>query len=100
MRAALITGPGGPEVLQVREVDDPVPSPDEVLGRCKGIGPEPGRSAAAPWRLRPAAGGAGRRARSGVFPGWCWEAGERVTAMAPGDRVFGLLAAEQGTRAG
>ena len=31
MRAAVITTPGGPEVLQVREVPDPEPGPDEVL---------------------------------------------------------------------
>jgi putative PIG3 family NAD(P)H quinone oxidoreductase len=31
MRAIVITSPGGPEVLQLADVPDPVPGPDEVL---------------------------------------------------------------------
>jgi putative PIG3 family NAD(P)H quinone oxidoreductase len=31
MRAVVITEPGGPEVLEVREVDDPTPKDDEVV---------------------------------------------------------------------
>lgn len=31
MKAIVIDAPGGPEVLQLREVPDPVPGPDEVL---------------------------------------------------------------------
>jgi putative PIG3 family NAD(P)H quinone oxidoreductase len=31
MRAVVITEPGGPEVLQIQEVPDPVPAPGEVL---------------------------------------------------------------------
>src|SRR5262245_39392414 len=38
MRAIVITEPGGPEVLQIQEVADPVPSADEVLIRVKGFG--------------------------------------------------------------
>ena len=30
MRAAVITEPGGPEVLKVRELPDPVPGPDDM----------------------------------------------------------------------
>jgi putative PIG3 family NAD(P)H quinone oxidoreductase len=33
MRAIVATGPGGPEVLELREVPDPVPGPDELLLR-------------------------------------------------------------------
>src|SRR5689334_8500248 len=33
MKAAVITRPGGPEVLEVREVPQPVPGPQEVLIR-------------------------------------------------------------------
>ena len=29
MRAAVITEPGGPDVLKIMEVDDPVPGPDD-----------------------------------------------------------------------
>ncbi len=35
MRAAVITTPGGPEVLQVQEVPDPVPGPEDVLVAVK-----------------------------------------------------------------
>ena len=31
MRAAVITAPGGPDVLKVMEVDDPRPGPEEIL---------------------------------------------------------------------
>jgi len=41
MRAITVAGFGGPEVLQVGEVDRPVPGPDEVLVRvlAAGVGP-------------------------------------------------------------
>jgi NADPH:quinone reductase len=38
MRAIVITEPGGPEVLQIQEVADPVPADDEVLLRVKAFG--------------------------------------------------------------
>jgi NADPH:quinone reductase len=38
MRAMVITEPGGPEVLQVQEVTDPVPGEGEVLIRVKAFG--------------------------------------------------------------
>lgn len=31
MRAVLVTEPGGPEVLKVQEIPEPVPGPDDVL---------------------------------------------------------------------
>ena len=31
MRAAVITEPGGPDVLKVMEVEDPVPGPEDIL---------------------------------------------------------------------
>ena len=38
MRAMVITEPGGPEVLQLQEVSDPVPGEGEVLIRVKAFG--------------------------------------------------------------
>jgi NADPH:quinone reductase len=38
MRAMVITEPGGPEVLQIREVADPAPREDEILIRVKAFG--------------------------------------------------------------
>ncbi len=31
MRAAVITEPGGPDVLKVMEIDDPAPGPEDIL---------------------------------------------------------------------
>jgi NADPH2:quinone reductase len=38
MRAIVITEPGGPEVLQVQELPDPVPTDEEVLIRVEAFG--------------------------------------------------------------
>jgi NADPH:quinone reductase-like Zn-dependent oxidoreductase len=38
MRAIVITKPGGPEVLQIQEVFDPIPNDDEVLIQVKAFG--------------------------------------------------------------
>src|SRR5438132_7045988 len=38
MRAVVITEPGGPDVLAVSELADPVPSDGEILVRIKGVG--------------------------------------------------------------
>ena len=31
MKAAVITEPGGPDVLKIMEVEDPSPGPDDIL---------------------------------------------------------------------
>jgi NADPH:quinone reductase-like Zn-dependent oxidoreductase len=38
MKAVLVTRAGGPEVLEVREVPDPQPSPGEVMVRVEAVG--------------------------------------------------------------
>src|ERR1700759_1338460 len=38
MRAIVMTRHGGPEVLETRELPDPVPDPDEVLIRVRAFG--------------------------------------------------------------
>jgi len=92
MKAVLITAPGGPEVLQVREVPDPLAGPEDLLVRVRatalnradvmqrqGNYPQPGP--------RPAFEIPGLE-----FAGEVVSAGERVEGFAAGDRVMGLLA--------
>ena len=92
MRAAVVTEPGGPEVLRVAEIEDPVPGPDEALVAVhasalnradlmqrRGGYPRPARHP--PGRARPGDGRrrrGGRRARAGL------EAGDRVMALLGG----------------
>lgn len=92
MRAIVLERYGGPEVLTLRNAPDPAPGPDEVLVRVvatalnradllqrQGRYPQPG--------ARPAVEIPGLE-----FAGVVAEAGARVTAWRPGDRVMGLLA--------
>ena len=90
MRAAVITEPGGPDVLKVMEVDDPVPGPEDVLvdvkasalNRADMLQREGGY---------PAPPGSPADIPGLEFAGVVLEAGERVIGMSKGDRVFGLL---------
>lgn len=90
MRAVVITEPGGPEVLKVQEVADPVPGPDDVLVDVK---------ASALNRADTLQRQGGYPAPPGIpadimgleFSGVVLEVGANVTDLAPGDRVFGLL---------
>lgn len=89
MRAIVIARPGGPEVLELRDLPDPVPSRGEVLVRVRAT----------------AVNRADLLQRIGVYPappdapadvpglefaGEVEAIGEGVTELAPGDRVFGL----------
>jgi NADPH2:quinone reductase len=91
MQAIVLDAHGGPEVLQLREVPDPVPGPDEVLVdivstavnradvmQRMGHYPYPGR--------KPAYDIPGLE-----FAGRVASIGERVTAWAPGDAVMGIV---------
>jgi NADPH:quinone reductase len=90
MQAVWISRPGGPEVLEVRQVGKPVVSADEVLVRVRASAlnradllqrqgkypPPPGFPAEIP----------------GIeFAGEIAETGSKVHAWKPGQRVFGLL---------
>ncbi|HEY3485436.1 MAG TPA: NAD(P)H-quinone oxidoreductase, partial [Ilumatobacteraceae bacterium] len=89
MRAITIPQYGGPEVLTLAEVDDPVPGPDEILVRVEhtalnradvlqrmGGYPDPARRAVEIPGLE--------------YAGTVAAIGERVTAWSVGDRVMGI----------
>jgi putative PIG3 family NAD(P)H quinone oxidoreductase len=91
MRAVVLHAHGGPEVLTIDEVDDPVPGPDEVLVQVAatalnradllqrmGLYPDPrGRQPEIPGM---------------EFSGTVVTIGERVTMWRVGDRVMGIEA--------
>ena len=90
MRAVVITTKGGPQVLSVREVPDPVPGPEEVLVdvvtsainradlmQRRGLYPGPPAAHEIPGL---------------EFAGRVAAVGERVTAQALGDAVMGIVA--------
>ena len=90
MRAAVITQPGGPEVLQAQDVDDPRMGPDDLLVDVKASAlnradllQRAGRYPATPDVRSDVPG----LEMAGVVAG----AGDRVQGFKPGDRVFALL---------
>ena len=90
MRAAVITEPGGPEVLKVMEVDDPVPGPEDVLVDVKATALNRADTLQRQGGY-PAPPGSPDDIPGLEFAGIVLEAGDRVTGVAKGDRVFGLL---------
>ena len=91
MRAVVLRSHGGPEVLTIEDIDDPVPGPDEVLvdvaatalNRADllqrvGLYPDPRKR-------QPEIPGL-------EFAGTVAGVGERVTMWQPGDRVMGIEA--------
>jgi NADPH:quinone reductase-like Zn-dependent oxidoreductase len=97
MRAVTQRVFGGPEVLELVEVDSPVPGPGEVLVRVHAAGVN-----AADWKLR---SGAIRRFGEPPFTlgldvsGVVEEAGAQVKGFQPGDEVFGLVLSRSGAYA-
>lgn len=92
MRAVVLQSHGGPEVLTIEEVPDPVPGPDEVLVDVRatalnradllqrmGLYPDPRR-------------GQGPEIPGLEFAGTVAAVGERVTMWKPGDRVMAIEA--------
>lgn len=92
MKAIVITKPGGPEVLQMQEVPDPVTGPDDLLVRVRttalnradllqrvGGYPQPGPKLA-------------HEIPGMEYAGEVLAMGSRVEGFAVGDRVMGLLA--------
>ncbi len=83
MRAIVVTQYGGPEVLTITAVPDPVPGPGEVVARPSAIGvnykdihEREGRAKSSP-PFTPGSEGAGT----------VTAVGEGVTSLAPGDRI-------------
>ena len=90
MRAGVITEPGGPEVLRVQEIDDPVAGPEEVLIDVKASALNRADLLQRQGQY-PAPSGIRRDVPGLEFSGVVIEAGEQTTGLAPGDKVFGLL---------
>lgn len=93
MRAVVIAQFGGPEVLQIRELEEPRPAPDQILVGVRTVGlnradilQRMGRHPA-PAGVRPDIPGL-------EFAGEVERTGEKVTRFKRGDRVMGLLAGE------
>ncbi len=90
MRAVVITEPGGPAVLRLRDVPDPEPGPGEIRVRVEAAGVN-------------RADVFQRQGHYGAPPGWPEDipgleyagtvdgVGENVAVWAPGDRVMGLV---------
>jgi len=91
VKAIVITRPGGPEVLETRDVADPVCGPEEVLVEVHATALN--RADLLQRRGRyPAPPGAPPDIPGLEFAGEISRCGERVTSLRPGDRVMGLLA--------
>lgn len=90
MRALSISRPGGPEVLEIRRVAEPVIGPDEVLVRVRAAALN--RADVLQRRgLYPAPPGAPVDIPGLEFAGEVEACGELVTSLQPGDRVMGIV---------
>ena len=90
MRAAVITEPGGPDVLKVMEVDDPSPGPEDILVDVKATALNRADTMQRQGGY-PAPPGSPDDIPGLEFAGVVIDAGDRVTGISNGDRVFGLL---------
>lgn len=90
MKAMVITTPGGPEVLQVRNVEDPTYGPNDVLVRVHATALN--RADLLQRRGRyPAPEGVPQDILGLEMAGTIVEVGENVELWAPGDPVFALM---------
>lgn len=90
MKAVVITRPGGPEVLEIRELPDPTFGPEEVRARVRATAVN--RADLLQRRGRyPAPPGASPDVPGLEFTGEVEACGERVGLVGPGDRIMGLL---------
>ncbi len=99
MKAIRVHRLGGPEVLELDEVAEPVPAPGEVSIRVHAAGVNP-----VDCKTRRNAAPAGWGQALPFIPGWdvagvVQQVGSEVTAYRPGDEVFGMVAFPQPGRA-
>ena len=90
MRAAVITEPGGPDVLKVMEIDDPVPGPEDILVDVKASALNRADMLQRQGAY-PAPFGSPSEIPGLEFSGVVLEVGDRVDSLKEGDSVFGLL---------
>jgi NADPH:quinone reductase-like Zn-dependent oxidoreductase len=92
MKAVYIKNFGGPENLEIREVDDPpAPAGDEVVVRVRAVGLN--RADLIQRRgFYPAPPGVSQEIPGLEFAGEVTKTGEGVKTIKPGDRVFFPLA--------
>ena len=90
MKAAVITEPGGPDVLKIMEVADPIPGPDDILIDVKASALNRADTLQRQGGY-PAPPGSPSDIPGLEFSGIVSQLGDRVTGIQKGDRVFGLL---------
>src|SRR5437763_9547510 len=89
MKAAIITKPGGPEVLQAREVETPRPGRQQVLVRVRAAGLNRADILQREGRYPPPAD-APENIPGLEFAGEIEQLGEGASRWKRGDRVFGI----------
>jgi len=96
MKAAIRNRYGGPEVIEIRDVPQPIPKQNEILVRVHATTvnrTDCGFLMGSPWVARLFSGLFKPKARilGNEFAGEVVEAGKLVTAFKPGDRIFGFI---------
>ena len=93
MKAVVITGPGGPEVLELQDIVEPCPGPDQILVRVRATALNRADILQRQGHYPPPAG-----VRTDVpgleFAGEVESVGAGVTGCTVGSRVMGLLPGE------
>src|SRR5262249_34904662 len=91
MKAVVITRPGGPEVLEIRDVPQPKPGQEKILVRVYAAGLNRADLLQRQGRY-PAPPGVPQEIPGLEFAGEVVENGARATRWRQGQRVFGIVA--------